>query len=193
VSDPNPQWEGPIPPPPRPVEYRDVDASGWWVSVLLGVVLVLVGVWLLTNLFESVVVLAWIVGVSFIVGGVAEVLAHRGQRGEWLAWVGGGLLAVAGITALVWPAITLWALAVIAGLGLILAGCVQVIVGLVDRDRSSFWVQVGLGGFGVLVGVVVLAWPEATLVVLALMLGLRAVVSGVIGIATGWELHRLSA
>ena len=152
------------------------------------------GVWLLTNLYDSVTVLAWLVGVSLIVSGIIEVLALHGERGIGFAvWLSGGLLVAAGIVVLVWPDITLWALAVLAGIGLILAGVLRVVVALTERDQPDFVVNLAIGVLGVVLGAMVLAWPEATLVVLAVLLGIRFVVSGVVAIGMGWQLHRMAS
>jgi len=181
------------PPPPRPIEYRDVDARGWWLSLLTGMVLVALGVWMLTNLFESVVVLAWLAGVSLIVGGVVEVVALGGRRAlGWVAWLGGALMVTAGAIVLAWPDITLWALAVFAGLGLLAAGVERVIVALANRDKPDWTLGLGLGGCSIALGAVVLAWPEATLLVLAVSFGIRAIGTGLVAIGTGWQMHRLA-
>lgn len=181
------------PPPPRPVEYADVDASGWWLSVLGGLALIVLGVWLLTNLFESVVVLAWLVGISLIVAGVVEIMALHGERDiGWAAWIAGGLLVAAGIAVMVWPDITLWAIAVLAGVGLVLAGLLEVALALTDRDRSDMPFALGLGGITIALGILVLVWPEATLVVLAVLLGIRAIGSGLVAIGVGWQMRRFA-
>jgi uncharacterized membrane protein HdeD (DUF308 family) len=182
------------PPPPRPIEFTEADTGGWWLSIIGGIALVVLGVWLLTNLYDSVTVLAWLVGVSLIVSGIIEVLALHGERGIGFAvWLSGGLLVAAGIVVLVWPDITLWALAVLAGIGLILAGVLRVVVALTERDQPDFVVNLAIGVLGVVLGAMVLAWPEATLVVLAVLLGIRFVVSGVVAIGMGWQLHRMAS
>jgi len=182
------------PPPPRPIEYADVDTSGWWVSVLSGSVMVLLGLWVLTNLYESVAVLALLVGVSLVVAGVIEILALHGEAGMGLAvWISGGLLIAAGIAVLVWPDITLWALAIVAGISFLVAGLLRVAMAFSDRDSPDFALQLGVGAFGIVLGVIVLVWPEATLTVLALLLGLRFLVTGIIAIGVGWQLHRVDA
>jgi uncharacterized membrane protein HdeD (DUF308 family) len=180
-------------PPPRPIEYADADASGWWVSVVGGIIMVLLGLWVLTNLYDSVVVLAWLVGLSLIFAGALEILALHGEPGiGWAVWVSGGLLIAAGIAVLVWPDITLWALAVVAGIALLAAGAVRVAVALASRDQADFGLQLGLGVLGVALGVVVLVWPEATLVVLAFILGIRFLVTGVVAIGVGWQLRHVA-
>ncbi|HKE74490.1 MAG TPA: DUF308 domain-containing protein [Acidimicrobiales bacterium] len=181
------------PPPPTPIEYGELDSTGWWISLIGGVALLLLGLWIVTNLYDSVVVLAWLVGISLIVAGVLEVLALHGEHGVgWAVWISGALLVAAGIAVLVWPDITLWALAVMAGIGIMVAGVIRVIVAFVDRDEPDFVINLAIGAFGIVLGALVLAWPEATLTVLALILGIRFIVSGVVAIGLGWQLHRLS-
>lgn len=193
MSDIDAGFGSAVPPPPRPIEYAEADTSGWWISVLGGLALVALGVWLLTNLFESVVVLAWLVGISLIVAGVVEVMALHGDHDlGWAVWVSGGLMVAAGIAALVWPDITLWALAVVAGLGLLIAGLLRVLLALTDRDHTDMPLQLGIGAVGIVLGVLVLAWPDATLVVLAVILGVRAIVTGVVAIGVGWQLRRVA-
>jgi len=195
VSDFSAEFEAPIPPPPRPVEYRDVDDSGWRLSVLVGIALVVIGVWLMTNVYKSVIVLALLVGISLIIGGIAEIAAMGGREGVgWLAWLGGGLVIVAGIVVLAWPDITLWVLAVFAGAGLAIAGLVRIVSALEGhRTRDDWLFQLILGAISLVLGAVVLAWPEATLAVLGFLLGFRAVVTGLIAIGTGWQVHRIAS
>lgn len=182
-----------VPPPPRPIEYADRDARGWWISVLGGLALIVLGVWLLTNLFESVTVLAWLIGISLIVAGIVEVLAlHAVREVAVAAWISGGLLVAGGIAVLVWPDATLWALAVVAGLVLLLAGILRVVVALADRDSGDMPLQLGLGGLTAALGILVLVWPGQTLVVLAILLGLRAIGSGLVAIGVGLQMRRLA-
>jgi uncharacterized membrane protein HdeD (DUF308 family) len=118
------------PPPPRPIEYAEVDASGWWVSVVGGLIMVLLGLWVLTNLYDSVVVLAWLVGLSLIFAGALEILALHGEPGlGWAVWISGGLLVAAGIAVLVWPEATLVVLAFILGIRFLVTGVVAIGVG----------------------------------------------------------------
>ena len=181
------------PPPPRPIEYAEADTSGWWVSLVSGIVLVLLGLWVLTNLYDSVVVLAWLVGISLIVAGVVELLALHGEAGMGLAvWISSGLLIAAGIVVLVWPDITLWALAVLAGIAILLTGLVHLALAFADRRAPDFALQLGIGALGIVLGIAVLVWPDATLVVLAFLLGIKFIVTGVIAIGVGWQLHRLA-
>jgi uncharacterized membrane protein HdeD (DUF308 family) len=182
--------EGAIPPPPRPIEYRDVDAGSWWRSLLLGVLLVGLGLWILTNLYESVVVLAWLVGASLIVGGVVEAVALGGRQS--LGWVGGAVSVLAGVAVLAWPDITLRVLALVVGLTLVVGGSLRLVTALYNRDRPGWALDLGLGGMALATGAIILAWPEATLLVIAVVFGIRAIGTGLVAIGIGWQLHHLA-
>jgi uncharacterized membrane protein HdeD (DUF308 family) len=110
----------------------------------------------------------------------------------WTAWIAGGLLAVTGIAVLLWPDVTLGALAVLAGAGLIIVGLAGIVIASTHRERPGWPGDLGLATIGIAVGGVVIAWPDATLVVLAVLLGVRAIGTGLVAVATGWHAHRFT-
>jgi uncharacterized membrane protein HdeD (DUF308 family) len=193
-------WSEQLPPPlgpaPVPTDYLDDaaaveagEARRWWLAVLLGALSVGLGVWMLSNLADSVFVLALIIGVSLITGGLVDAFVLGQRRPRWAAWIEGLLLVLAGIVVLTWPDITLWALTFAGGLALLLGGVVQLLIALAHRHRPTWTLDLGLGVLGVVLGTIVLAWPEATMVVVAVLFGIRAVVVGLIAIAAGWQLR----
>lgn len=187
-------FDGSIPPPPRPIEYEELDPRGWWLSMLFGAVLVVVGVWLLSNLYESITVLAILVGLSLIVSGVSEIVALGGRDAlGWVAWAGGGVVIAAGLVILAWPDVTLKVIAVMAGLALLVTGAAGIALALRRRAAGNDWpIQLGLGAVALVIGALVLAWPSATLMVLGFILGVKAVITGLISIGAGWKAHQLA-
>jgi uncharacterized membrane protein HdeD (DUF308 family) len=193
----------PTTPPPGPVSYgprafdqlaEDGGGRRWWLAVVLGLFAVGLGVWMLTNLIESVVVLAVVIAVSLITGGLVDafVLPSPG-RPRWAAWIEGLLLVAAGAVVLSWPDITLWVLTVTAGAGLLLGGLVQLAVALYHRHDPRWTLDLGLAAFGIALGLVVLAWPEATVVILALLFGIRAILVGALAVGAGLQMRRRHA
>ena len=105
------------PPPPRPAEYEGVDRSTGTVLMVVGAALVVLGLVLLANPFAAIWILGVLIGVSLIVGGLAEVAAGRGAPGpRWPSLLIGAVVVLAGIAAAVWPDATVGVLAVVAGL-----------------------------------------------------------------------------
>ncbi|HEY8527488.1 MAG TPA: DUF308 domain-containing protein [Acidimicrobiales bacterium] len=167
--------------------------SGWWLFLALGVLSAVVGLLLLFDLAEAVRALALFVAFGLIVEGLGELLA-MGRYRTPLSMLAGAVLVVGGVLAVAWPGITLWALAVIAGVDLLIHGAARV-AGALDRSsRPEGWRWILAGGVVSLVaGVLALAWPAATVLVLAIVLGVRLLAFGLAEIAFAFtlrEVHR---
>jgi len=155
--------------------------SRWWMFLLFGVAAVVVGLILLFDLVAAVGTLAAFVAFGLIFTGVGELMASSRYRTA-LSVAAGVLLIAAGVVSLAWPDITLWALAVVTGIGLLLSGAVRLGAALGDRPDGWGWLVVG-GALSLVVGVLALAWPGATVLVLAILLGFRLLVFGAVEIA----------
>jgi uncharacterized membrane protein HdeD (DUF308 family) len=155
--------------------------SRWWMFLLLGAAAVVVGLILLFDLVAAVDTLVVFVALGLIFTGLGELVASSRYR-TMLSVAAGVLLIAAGIVALAWPDITLWALAVVTGVGLLLSGAVRLGAALGDKPDGWGWLMVG-GVLSLLVGVMALVWPGATVLVLAILLGFRLVVYGAVEIA----------
>ena len=51
--------------------------------------------------------------------------------------------------------------------------------------------RLAIGGISLVIGVVVLVWPDATLLVLAILIGLRTLLNGLLAIGIGFNVRRL--
>ena len=72
-------------------------------------------------------------------------------------------------------------MALITGLSLILHGIGRVGVAVMARDEIPGWGWLALAGaFGVVIGVVAVAWPQATVLVLSLILGAQVTIFGLL-------------
>ena len=80
-----------------------------------------------------------------------------------------------------WPGITLFTLALITGLSLIIHGCARVGLAVIARHEIPGWGWLALAGaVHVVFGVLAIAWPEATVLVLSLILGAQIAAFGVL-------------
>ncbi|MGY1605406.1 HdeD family acid-resistance protein [Geodermatophilus sp. SYSU D00815] len=157
-------------------------SGGLRVAVgLLGLAALVVGVVLLFDPAAAARSLAWLVGISLVVGGLLEFAVDRstGHRGATLLL--GGVLVVGGVLAVVWPGVTLWTLALITGLSLVVHGAARVGLAVVGRREVDGWGWLLLAGaVNLLVGVVAIAWPAATVLVLSLVLGAQVAAFGLL-------------
>jgi uncharacterized membrane protein HdeD (DUF308 family) len=102
------------------------DATAPGLAGFVGVLMMISGVIVLRHPYETVAVLATILGVVWIVSGsidVIDALANRRREGSRLLHGLGGLLSVgAGVIVVAWPTPTLSVIAWISGLYLIIFG-----------------------------------------------------------------------
>ena len=180
-----------IPPPPRPAEYEGMDKSTGTVLIAVGVVLVVLGLILLANPFAAIWILGVLIGASFILGGIAEVFSARQSGGpQWLSWVLGGVFVALGLAAAAWPDATVWVLAFLGGLALVIGGIATIAATVLGSSEGRGpGLALGVGTF--VIGVIVLAWPDATLLVVAILIGLRTVLAGALAIGVGYNVRRL--
>ena len=113
--------------------------------------------------------------------------------GNWRAHAVRGVVAVLfGITALVWPHLTLWALVLLFGVyvlldGLMVLGAVVTHAPGTQRERSSLLVR---GIVGVAAGLLTLVWPDITALALLFLIAAWAALGGVTEIVTAIRLRR---
>jgi uncharacterized membrane protein HdeD (DUF308 family) len=164
----------------------------WWLVAGLGVALVVIGILLLANLAEAAFTIAILLGIGFVVAGVDEFVEADRHRARWPSYVLGTLWIVTGVAAMVWPDITLWALAFTVGIGLIAVGLAETFFVVYYRRSLPLWGVWLLDGLlSVVVGVMALIWPEATVIVLAILFGVRVLMRGVWTIMFGFGLRRI--
>ncbi|MBV8932023.1 MAG: HdeD family acid-resistance protein [Kutzneria sp.] len=101
----------------------------------------------------------------------------------------GAVAVVFGLIALLWPAVTVLALALIFGVYSLIDGIGGVIHAARSGDRGHRWFSLIGGALGIAAGVVALVWPAITVLVLATLVGAWAVVTGVAEIAAAIRLR----
>lgn len=116
-----------------------------------------------------------------------DVLAHR----WWAVAVRGVAAVLFGLLALFWPGLTLLVLIVLVGAYALVDGILLLVHAFVRGPVGApRRLVVLLGSVSVLLGVLVLVWPGLSALLLALLVGLWALVSGVAQIVAGFMLRR---
>ncbi|MGI6877012.1 HdeD family acid-resistance protein [Amycolatopsis sp. 3B14] len=163
----------------------------WWMVALLGVATAVLGVLLLVNLAVAVGTLAVIVAIALLFEGFDEVLTADRHRTRWPSYLLGVVWIGIGVIALAWPGITLLTLAVVVGVGFVVAGAGQIAASLAWRRRLPMWgLWLGLGVVTLLIGVVALVWPDLTILTLAIWLGIALVLRGAGALRFALQLRR---
>ena len=99
-----------------------------------------------------------------------------------------GLLAVAvGIVALAWPGITILALVILFAIYAFIAAGMEAVKAFSSERAGPVMGHLLLGLVDVAAGVIALAWPGPTALVLVLLVGAWAMVAGLVEIYAGFE------
>ncbi|MCU1550755.1 MAG: hypothetical protein JWR36_1315 [Glaciihabitans sp.] len=87
----------------------DLGTGTRWLIGLLGVLVVVAGVICLANPFQSLVVLAYVIGLGWIAEGITDIMSgiQGGVRPRWYYWVSGVVSIIAGIISFVLPAVAI--------------------------------------------------------------------------------------
>lgn len=150
-----------------------------WTVLLAGVTTTLLGILIVSRPLTSLVLLGVYIGVSAIISGVADLLSRR-SAARWNTTVLGLVWIVAGVAILVWLGRSIELLPVfVAGL-LIVSGCIH-LAGLFRKDveasERAFKASFGIAEIGF--GLFALTWLDLTLIVVAVLFGIRTIVFGV--------------
>jgi uncharacterized membrane protein HdeD (DUF308 family) len=110
----------------------------WWAFLVLGIVWVLFGMFVLSYRVGSLLALAVLAGVVFILSGVAELgAASRATSWRWLYVASGVLSVIAGVIAFIWPGITLFVLSVVLSWFLVVMGVIHVVGALAGPSATG--------------------------------------------------------
>jgi uncharacterized membrane protein HdeD (DUF308 family) len=111
-------------------------------------------------------------------------------KGSGTALLIRGIVAVLfGILVILWPGPTVVALVFLFGIYAIIDGVTSIVQYIRHKESRSAWQIVG-GIVSVLAGIVALVWPDITALVLAIVIGVWAVILGVSQIALAFEVKK---
>jgi len=106
----------------------------------------------------------------------------------------GSIALIFGILAIIWPKLTLLWLVALFAIYAILGGIVSVVASFqVRRSESSWWIPLLLGIVSVVAGVYAIMFPGLTALVLVLIMGVNALLTGVLDIAQAVRLGRMDS
>jgi uncharacterized membrane protein HdeD (DUF308 family) len=112
-------------------------------------------------------------------------------RSWWVPALRGVIAIAFGVLALMWPGLTLLALVSLFAAYALLTGAISVFGAVRNRKSDDeWWLLLLLGMVGIGAGVVALIHPGLTTLVLVLLIGANALVTGVLDIAAAIRLRR---
>ena len=117
-------------------------------------------------------------------------MARSLSQNWWLVVLRGVLAIVFGILAFVWPGVTWLTLIIMFGVYAIVDGIIAIVSGLSrSQETPRWWIFLVEGLLGIGAGIVALAWPGVTSLVLIYMIASWAIITGILEIAAAIRLR----
>jgi uncharacterized membrane protein HdeD (DUF308 family) len=172
----------------------------WPLMALRGVLAILFGIAALIWPGITVLVLALLFAAWVLLDGIfllASAFRQGRAHANWRDCVPSLLAGLAGIAAAVvtvlWPGITILVLAILAAVLLIAVGITESVLAVRLRKLIRGEVFMALAGLaGVIAGILILLWPLSGALVLTIVLGAYALVSGILLLTVAWRLRRVA-
>ncbi|MCP2172872.1 lipase family protein [Terracoccus luteus] len=146
------------------------------LRLAVGVLLLLLGLSLALKPFASLVVLLVLVAASLVVAGGGELL-RRDSPGGRHRRVGAGAHLMAAVVVLAWPGATIRVIAVAVAAALLVGGAADLLAARHLTATARYDAVVG-GATSVVLGVLALAWPDVSVLVVAVLFGARVAMAG---------------
>ncbi len=113
------------------------------------------------------------------------------QRNWWVLALRGVFSIIFGILVIVWPALALETLIILAGAYFLVDGVVEVVTAVKRRATNPHWLWGVLEGVvSILAGIGAFLWPGLTALVLLYLIAFYAIMTGVFQLIAAWQLRK---
>lgn len=161
-----------------------------WLRLVLGIVLILGGLFVLGDIAIATFVSVLFIGFTAIAVGAFEIIHAFWTKG-WGGFLGQLLLGVLyiafGYMIVIQPASGALILTLALGLLLLVSGIVRIFMAFRDWGEHR-WIMILSGSFAVLAGMIIITgWPATGIWVLGLLLAVDLISHGIAWLTYGWR------
>jgi uncharacterized membrane protein HdeD (DUF308 family) len=174
-------------------ELAEIRAN--WVGFLvIGIVMIVLGTFLIVSPWVGTLAAVWVLSILLILSGIAEFVAAfwvRGWSGSFLALLAGVLYVALGVLIFDRPVAAAATLTLVVAAFLIVGGIVRIATALSLRFDGWGW-SLASGVIASLLGLMIWRqWPEASLWVIGLFVGIEVLFTGWTWVMLSMLLRRL--
>jgi uncharacterized membrane protein HdeD (DUF308 family) len=170
-----------------------VMAASWQVTLVLGVLTLILGIIVSFHPSGSLNVVAVLLGILMILSGIFHLVRVFDQDERHRIWVGiaGLLFIVIGVILIRHLHLTVALIGLVIGITWVVQGLTALIGGLAGgaQEGRAWWIAFGV--ISVIAGIVVVSAPVTSVSVLAVLLGIWFIVMGIFEIIAGFLLRRM--
>jgi uncharacterized membrane protein HdeD (DUF308 family) len=165
----------------------------WWTFVARGIFAILFGVLALALPELTLILLVWMFGAYIMIDGAFQIMVSIARRKElqrwWMILIEGLFEIALGVVTFVWPGITGLALLTMIVIWAVVTGMLEIAAAIQLRKIIENEWMLGLSGvLSILFGIAMFLWPDAGALALAWLIGLYAVLFGIMLVVLGFRL-----
>jgi uncharacterized membrane protein HdeD (DUF308 family) len=170
------------------------EALPWWLVLVEGIVVALLGLVLLVALGASLVFLVWLLGIYLVIAGIFRIIGIFLDSSSWGWKLAAGILClIAGLAILSNP---LWSTTLASTWLVILVGflvMLQGAAGLIVAFQGGGWGMGALSVLGILLGLFLVINPLIGVATLTLILAIFMLIGGVGAVFQAFRMRRGAA
>lgn len=162
----------------------------WWLVLIQGIATLLIGIFLLTDPFQTARVIVFYVGLYWLITGILSIIRIFTDRGNTVWKLLNGIIGILAGWYLVNNITEGSALAfgIIAVIMLGIQGIIMGIFGLIESFQGAGWGPGIIGVVSIVIGIMLLGSPLGYAVVLPWVVGIFAIVGGIFTIIMAFRL-----
>ena len=171
------------------IERTEGNGVPWWLVLLQGIALIILGILFLTNPGMTTVVVIQFLGIYWLIIGIFSLVGIFLDSTLW-GWklLSGVLGIIAGLIIMQHP---IWSPLVVGNVLIIILGLQSIIVGvvqLVHAFKGAGWGTGLLGVLSIIIGIILLANMWAFTLALPMVIGIFALIGGVLAIIGAFQI-----
>ena len=162
----------------------------WWLVLIQGIVLLILGIYLLTTPYQTLLVLVWFIGAYWLISGIFALISLAVDQSNMGGKILVGILGIiAGTLILIYP---YYSTILLPTMLIIFIGVWGLIIGFITLFHSmkgGGWGEAILGILAIIFGIALLANPLIGAALLPYVLGIFAVIGGIGAIISAFMLR----
>ena len=173
---------------------RQITQAYWWLLIIRGVVAVLFGIMALISVEFTLLFLVYLFGAYVLIDGIMAIIAslqeRRSSSAWWVVFLIGIVGIIVGVLSFIHPGNVALLIFYLIAIWLIVAGFFG-IVSAFFRARGTEWLSVMGGILSIIIGVIFLLHPTSSILSIVWLLGVFALIYGIIQIIRAIQLRSL--
>jgi uncharacterized membrane protein HdeD (DUF308 family) len=162
----------------------------WWLVLIEGILLIIVGILLLTRPLATWSSLVWVIGLYWFISGIFNLVKLFWDRSMWGWKIFAGIVGIIAGYFLItnpWGGTFVFSATVVLMLGLF--GIFIGIANLIQAFRGAGWGTGILGVVSIILGIIILSNQQAFLLSLPWAIGILAIIGGIIAIFNSFRIR----